>query len=922
MREPAKTYAPAELEPRWLKRWLEEDCFVADPHSDTGEAYSIVLPPPNVTGSLHMGHALGNTLQDILIRYRRMKGDATLWLPGIDHAGIATQTVVERSLRRKGLERTEIGREAFLEHVWAWKEAYGDRIALQMERHGSSLDPTRRRFTMDEGSSRVVREVFVRLHEQGLLYRDDRLVNWDPISRTGLSDLEVEQEEEDGFLWHMAYPVVGSEDVLVVATTRPETLFGDEAVAIHPDDPRYLHLHGREVALPLTDRTIPIITDAEAVDMTFGSGAVKITPAHDFNDFETGRRHQLPRRAVLDLDARLNENVPEAWRGLSREEARTRVLEELRTRGQLVREEAYRYAPGRSQRSGAIVEPLSIGMQWFIRMEPLARPAIEAVRDGRIRIEPPGWEKTYFHWMENIRDWCVSRQLWWGHRIPAWTCERCGALHVVREDPTACSECGHSSLQQDEDVLDTWFSSALWPFSTLGWPEDTPEFRRFYPTAVLETGFDILFFWVARMIMMGLHFTGEVPFRTVFLHAMVRDRHGRKMSKTVGNVIDPLHIIDGIRPQDLSTDEREIYAQLLEDYPEGVGPQGADALRLTLAVAAAAGRDIRLDIRRIEGYRAFLNKVWNASRFAWMHLHDAETPPHPRDLVAHLSQADRWILHELETTRALTEEALGAYRFNDAAQILYAFVWHQVCDWYVELVKPVFFEENNASDDVRQAARATLRHVLDTTFRLLHPMVPFVTEELWQTLDFAREGERFLTNARWPEPEPDLLDAESAHRIRLTISTITGLRRIRGESQVPAGRNIPEVLLKTPDQATRAMLEEQAVHIRRLTRTDALRFLSTEDSPPPQCATTVADGIEIHVPLAGLVDVDAERTRLQKELDKAQKDIAFFERKLNNPRFVEKAPPEVVAEDRARLAAAIDARTTLQAGLQRLDELS
>ena len=919
MRNLPSSYQPLDLEPQWQRRWEESACFTADATSAKAP-YVIVLPPPNVTGSLHMGHALGNTLQDVLCRWRRMAGDEVLWLPGKDHAGIATQTVVEKSLRKQGLERREMGRDAFLEHVWAWKETYGDRIDLQMRRHGSSLDWSRQRFTLDEGASRAVREAFVRLWEQGLIYREDRLVNWDPVSQTVLSDLEVEQEEEDGHLWHIAYPVDGLDEHLVVATTRPETLLGDVAVAIHPEDPRYLHLHGRSVRLPLTDKTIPIVTDPLAVDPAFGSGAVKITPGHDFNDFETGRRHGLPLVTVLDLEAKIRDDAPGRFGGMDRYIARQAILEDLRAGGLLVREEPYRFSPGRSQRSGCIVEPLSIGPQWFVRMESLAIPAMEAVRDGRIVLEPAGWERTYFQWMENIRDWCVSRQLWWGHRIPAWTCSSCGHLSVHREDPSACPSCGSEALSQDEDVLDTWFSSALWPFSTLGWPDDTEDMRRFYPGAVLETGFDILFFWVARMIMMGLHLTGDVPFRRVFLHAMVRDRHGRKMSKTTGNVIDPLHLIEGIRPEDLASAERDTYQLLFQDYPEGVAPQGADALRLTLAILAAAGRDIKLDVRRVEGYRAFLNKLWNASRFAISHLEG-----HPRPTLrledAALSDADRWILGRLAETIDRVNAALHSFRFDEAAQALYEFVWHHVCDWYIELVKPsLHAAERNPGTPEHDALRLTLITLFDGTLRLLHPFVPFITEEIWAAMDGPHAEEPLLASAAWPLSSALPRDDNARRVIDRLIGVTTAIRRIRGETKLPPGQKLPEVVLRTSDPRAESDLAPWLGQVGRLTKAEGFRWEAPDAEVSGQRATSLTDdGIEVCIPLAGLIDIEAERSRVQKELARAEEDVLFLQRKLNNPSFVANAPAAVVDKDREKLRAAEEAVAALQASLDRLD---
>ncbi len=914
-----KDYKPADIESRWYERWESSGCFIADPKSER-EPYTIVIPPPNVTGSLHMGHALTDTIQDVLIRWKRMSGYEALWLPGTDHAGIATQTVVERDLARQGITRQELGRERFLEKVWEWKDRYGDRITFQIRRMGASVDWSRERFTMDEGLSRAVNEVFVRLYEEGLIYREERLVNWDPVAKTVLSDLEVEQEEEDGFLWHIAYPIEGSDETLTVATTRPETLLGDTAVAIHPDDPRYSHLHGKNAVVPISNRLIPIICDAEAADMEFGSGAVKITPAHDFNDFETGRRNNLERIQVIGLDACMLDTCPADYAGLDRSEARRKVLADLEGLGLLVKEEPYRFMPGRSQRSGAIVEPLSVGRQWFVRMQPLAEPAIAAVRDNRIQFVPESWEKTYFHWMENIRDWCISRQLWWGHRVPAWHCDDCGEPTVATTAPECCAHCRSSSLQRDEDVLDTWFSSGLWPFTTLGWPENTDDLKKFYPTTVMETGFDIIFFWVARMIFFGLHFMDEVPFKTVFLHAMVRDKDGHKMSKTKGNVIDPLHLIDGVKAEDLDEQERETYQMLLRDFPEGIAPQGADALRLTLAMYAAAGRDIKLDVKRVEGYKAFVNKLWNAARFTLMNLEGYE--PQPLDpSAAQLSPADRWLLTRLHHTTATVESALQDFRFSEAAQALYNFVWHEFCDWYLELTKPVMYASDDDYPGDLNTTRTVLAHTLDIILRLLHPFIPFVTEEIWAAVPVHNRDSEFLATAAWPRAEDIPVFEDDARAVQAVTSIVTGVRRIRGESNLSMGKALPEVMLINDDPSFQASLGAAAGYVRKLARVDKISVHSSDIERPSAAATAVESGTEIIVPLKGLIDVDAERERITKAIAKVDTDIAFFEKKLGNPRFVDNAPAAVIAKDRAKLAEAQEARAALDAGLRRLESV-
>lgn len=912
-----KSYEPAAIEPQWYQKWMDAHAFTANAKSDK-PPFTIVIPPPNVTGSLHMGHALGNTIQDILSRYKRMQGFEVLWLPGCDHAGIATQMIVERELAKEGTNRHELGREQFIARVWEWKEQYGARIFTQMRRLGSSLDWSRERFTMDEGLSRAVRETFVSLYEEGLIYRAERLVNWDPGTQTVLSDLEVEQEEENGNLWHIAYPVENSDERLIVATTRPETLLGDSAVAIHPDDPRHQHLHGKRVCLPLTDRTIPIICDPEAVNMEFGSGAVKITPAHDFNDFETGKRNDLAFIQVIGLDAKINKNAPKRFQGMDRYEARKAILKELEESGLLIKTEAHRYAPGRSQRSGQIVEPLSVGKQWYVKTAPLAGPAMDVVRDGRIEILPQTWEKTYFNWMENIRDWCISRQLWWGHRIPAWTCSECGDITVAREDPTACAHCGSHNLEQDPDVLDTWFSSGLWPISTLGWPDKTDDLAKFYPTSIMETGFDILFFWVARMIMFGVHFMdGEVPFETVLLHAMVRDKDGNKMSKTKGNVIDPLHVVDGVNPNDLDADELARTQLILKDYPDGLPPQGADALRFTLATYAAAGRDIKLDVHLVETYRAFLNKLWNASRFASMNFEGFTPTPFDASALT-LSPADKWILTRLQQTTVDVAKHIENYNFSEAAHSLYSFVWHTFCDWYIELTKPIFFGNEGFPGDA-DSTRNVLSYVLDNILRLMHPITPYITEELWASLPIANRDADLLALAAWPNAEEIPQFQEDTTNMERMIAVIGGIRRVRAESNVSPGKNLPLVLLMHPDATVRSSLQELQGYICRLAKVEQLNVVDVDAARPDNCGTAMEHGVEIVLPLAGLIDVEAEHARIQAQLEKVEEEIAYLEKKLGNPGFVKNAKPELVEADREKLAAATTKRATLNEGLARLN---
>ncbi|MCA9523462.1 MAG: valine--tRNA ligase [Myxococcales bacterium] len=859
----AKGYDPKPVEEKWSRFWLEGNYAHADVESDK-EPYTIVIPPPNVTGALHMGHALTKTIQDVLIRWKRMSGYNALWLPGTDHAGIATQMVVERELAKEGISRHEIGRAAFVERVWEWKERYHARITHQIERLGASVDWERERFTLDEGLSRAVREVFVSLYEEGLIYRGERMVNWSPGCLTVLSDLEVIYEELDGHLWHIAYPVVGSDVRLEVATTRPETMLGDTAVAVHPDDERYRHLVGKMVLLPLAEREIPIVAD-EMVDREFGTGAVKVTPGHDPNDFEVGQRHGLPIITIFDQEARLNDNVPERYRGLDNRKVREMVVEDLEAQGFLVKIEPHRHSVGHCQRSGRVVEPM-VSKQWYVSMDQMAAAALGAVRDGRTQIIPSHWEKTYFHWLENIRDWCISRQLWWGHQIPVWYCQTCGNETCAREDPTTCRHCGSSAIEQDPDVLDTWFSSGLWPFSTLGWPDQTADLRTFYPTSVMETGFDIIFFWVARMMMLGLKFMDEVPFRTVFLHAMVRDIEGKKMSKTKGNVIDPLEVID---------------------------EHGADALRFTLAMLTAQGRDIKLSIERVAGYRTFVNKIWNASRFVFMNLEGFALPEEPLDALP-LSAADRWILTKLDETVEQTVAALDAFRFNDAASGLYTFFWHSFCDWYIELSKLSL-----RSDDPNEAktVRTVLVTVLDRALRLLHPFMPFVTEEIWQKLP-KRDAPSSIMIADYPASNAAWRFA-GAGDLDVVIDVVTLLRTIRGENRIPHHLEMA-VTLVSPNADLRRIAEREEGHIRQQAGLASLRVIA-EGQRPKKSAIAVQGEMQLFVPLEGLVDIDAEIARLQKELAKNAKEAEQVQKKLANPNFVDKAPADVVEKQRDRL---------------------
>ncbi|RMG18268.1 MAG: valine--tRNA ligase [Deltaproteobacteria bacterium] len=881
-----KAYDPAAVESKWYAYWEERGYFRADAKSDK-PPFAIVMPPPNVTGSLHMGHALTATIQDLVVRWHRMRGFETLWLPGTDHAGIATQMVVERELKQKeGKSRHDLGREAFLERVWAWKEQYGSRITEQHKALGASCDWSRERFTMDEGLSRAVREVFVRLYEEGLLYRDTRLINWCPTCLTALSDLEVEHVETEGHLWHIAYPVEGTDRRLVVATTRPETMLGDTAVAVHPEDARYADLIGKEVRLPLVDRRIPIVADPVLVDMEFGTGAVKVTPAHDFNDFETGKRHGLEEISVLDEHGRINENGG-PYAGLDRFEARERIVADLEAKGLLEKVEAHTLSVGHCQRCETVVEP-RLSQQWFVKAKVLAEPAIEAVETGRTTFVPKSWEKTYFHWMRNIQDWCVSRQLWWGHRIPAWYCDACGEITVARVDPERCAHCGSTEIHQDEDVLDTWFSSALWPFSTLGWPDETDDLKKFYPQQLMETGFDIIFFWVARMMMMGLHFMGEVPFTTVYLHAMVRDEKGQKMSKTKGNVIDPLDV---------------------------TRRHGADALRFTLASMAGQGRDIKLSLERVAGYQAFANKIWNAARFALMNLEDHEQDDRAPWEAGALHLADRWILTRLDRALEQVDRALKDYAFDEAARTVYRFFWHELCDWYIELSKPAL--RGALGEEAKQAARRTLVHVLDASLRMLHPFMPFVTEEIWQKLPLGRSRPTdSIMIAPFPQAEPGRRDEAGEAAMQPLIEAIRGVRTIRGESRIPPREKI-EVVVQAESEAVRRTFAEYEDYLLGLTGAGVLRIEAPGEAPP-KAAAFVAPGLQVFVPLEGIVDLDEEIARLEKARGKVARELAGLEGRLRNENFVKRAPAEVVEEARARVKELTDTAARIDENLKRL----
>lgn len=900
-----RSYNIEGVEEKWYAIWLQKGYFSPDPAAD--KPYSIVIPPPNITGSLHMGHALNATLQDILIRWRRMQGFKTLWLPGTDHAGIATQNVVERELAREGLDRHKMGRDSFIERVWKWKAEYGGRITHQLKSLGASCDWSRERFTLDEGVSKAVREVFVRLYEEGLIYRDNRLINWCPRCHTALSDLEVEHEEIDGILTYIRYPFtrplspLSKEGIkggyIVVATTRPETMLGDTAVAVNPEDKRYQNIIGKTVDLPLTERRIPIMSDT-AVDPSFGTGAVKVTPAHDFNDEAMAKRQKppLPSIAVIGDDGRMTGEAGKRYAGMERYACRKKVIEDLKASGLIDREERYKYSVGHCYRCKTIIEPLPT-LQWYVSTKSLAAAAIDAVKDGRIRIIPASWENTYYSWMENIRDWCISRQIWWGHRIPVWYCDECGKVNVSRETPKKCESCGGGRLRQDEDVLDTWFSSALWPFSTLGWPDDTEDLETFYPTSVLVTAFDILFFWVARMIMMGLKFMGNVPFREVYIHAIVRDLSGEKMSKSKGNVVDPLIMI--------------------EKY-------GTDAFRFTLAAFAAQGRDIRFSEDRVEGYRHFVNKLWNAARFITMNL-ETVSGEEPRViskngdslLSTHYPSLDipsRWILSRLSATTDEINSALKEYRFNDAANSVYQFIWHEFCDWYIEMSKHTIYAE--AED--KAGTVACLLNVLNNSLRMLHPFMPFVTEEIWQTIKgYLSETAEHIVVSKFPESLPR--DHYAEEEMSYIMEAITGIRNIRGELNIPPGAEV-RVLIKTFKAGIEEILKKNLHLIRKLAKAKEVE-IGKGIEKPKSSAAGVRDFFEIYIPLEGLLNIDEEVARMMKEKMKVEESLSFLDKKLLSEDFLKLAPKEIVEKERARYQELILKGERLEGSIKKLKEM-
>ena len=873
------TYDPRVVENKWYRYWEENRFFHTEVNPEQ-EPFCIVMPPPNVTGQLHMGHALDNTLQDILTRWRRMQGYNALWLPGTDHAGIATQAKVEEQLAKEGLSRYEVGREKFLERIWAWKEQYGSRITTQLRRLGASCDWERERFTMDEGCSEAVREVFISLYERGLIYRGYYITNWCPRCQTTISDIEVEHLDRPGHLYHLKYPLKDGSGYVVVATTRPETMLGDVAVAVHPDDERYKDQLGKTLVLPLVGREMPVIAD-EYVDPAFGTGAVKITPAHDPNDFEMGRRHNLPQVIVIDKEGKMNEEAGPRYKGLDRYECRKKIVRDLEAKNYLLKTEDHAHAVGHCYRCSTVIEPM-LSRQWFVKMKPLAEPAIEAAKDGSVRFIPERFSKIYLNWMENIRDWCISRQLWWGHRIPVWYCQDCEEMIASKEPVLKCTRCGGGRLEQDPDVLDTWFSSALWPFSTLGWPQKTVDLAHFYPTTVLVTGRDIIFFWVARMIFSGLAFMNEVPFREVFIHGLVLDALGRKMSKSLGNGVDPIDVIDS---------------------------HGADSLRFMLVTGNTPGNDLRFHFERLEGSRNFANKLWNASRFVLMNLADFENQGAPGAYTL----PDRWIISRFQVCAREVTRFLDAYELGEAARVLYEFIWSEFCDWYIELSKPRLYGKTTPED--RCTAQHVLAAVLKGTLELLHPFMPFITEEIWQHLP--GRG-RTLMRAAWPVAREDRVDPAAEDEMAVLMEVTRAIRHIRSEMGVPPGRRA-KVLLAAPEEKTRLVLERGMEYLQNLAGADVSIYAALAEKPE-QAAHAVARRVEVFVPLKGLIDLEKESARLAKELALVEKDLARVRGKLSNEGFLSKAPPEVVEKEKAKemelsgKAAAIRGRLSMFAG--------
>ena len=898
-----KTYSPDAIEQRWYQKWEKDGEFKP---SGEGNPYCIMLPPPNVTGRLHMGHAFQDTLMDTLIRYHRMKGDNTLWQAGTDHAGIATQMVVERQLNAEGQTRHDLGRIDFTKRIWEWKAESGGAITSQLRRIGTSMDWSRERFTMDDGLSEAVKTVFVKLHEEGLIYRGKRLVNWDPVLHTAVSDLEVLSEEEAGHLWHLRYPLTDGSGHLIVATTRPETMLGDSAVAVHPDDERYQSMIGKTISLPLVGREIPIIAD-DYVDREFGTGCVKITPAHDFNDYEMGQRHNLDIFNILTPDAAINDEAPEKYQGLDRYDARKAIIEDLEQLGLLESIQDHKLMVPRGDRSNAVIEPL-LTDQWYVKADVLAEPAVQAVKEGKVKFVPANWDKTFYNWMDGIQDWCISRQIWWGHRIPAWY-DNDGNVYVGHDEAEVRQKhniAADVELKQDEDVLDTWFSSALWPFSTLGWPENTDALKTWYPTSVLVTGFDIIFFWVARMMMMGIKFMDDVPFKEIYIHGLVRDAQGQKMSKSKGNVLDPIDIIDGIDLEDLVAKRvsgmmqpklaAKIEKATRKEFAEGIQPHGTDALRFTFASLASTGRDINFDMNRIAGYRNFCNKLWNAARYVLMNTEGEDTGISNTDVE--LSLADRWIISQLQITEAEVTKAIDTYRFDHAAHGVYEFIWNNYCDWYLELSKPVLMSDSS-SDAAKRGTRQTLVRVLEAILRMAHPLIPFITEEIWQTIA-PLAGVEGQTIMRQPYPLADnnKIDQQAVKEMEWVMQFITGIRSIRSQMNIAPKKGLV-VLLKDVSESDQLILNNNRQFLSRLANLESIELLEGE---APAAATSLVGKMEILIPLEGLIDKEAEISRLSKEMAKLDKVIKQSSGKLANENYVAKAPVEVVEKEKEKLA--------------------
>ncbi len=923
----SKTYDPDSIEQPLYHEWEESGCFT--PQGEQKEAYCISIPPPNVTGRLHMGHAFQDTIMDALIRYHRMKGRPTLWQAGSDHAGIATQMVVERQLEAEGSSRHDLGREAFIERIWEWKKHSGNTITQQLRRMGASLDWSRERFTMDEGLSDAVGEVFIRLYREGLIYRGKRLVNWDPVLHTAVSDLEVISEEESGHLWHLRYPRTDGKGHVVVATTRPETMLGDAAIAVHPLDQRYLDLIGKSVKLPLTAREIPVIAD-DYVDPEFGSGCVKITPAHDFNDYEVGQRHQLDLINVMTIDAAITQ--PDSpYDGMDRYDARKQIVTDLTALGLVEKRDDHRLMVPRGDRSGSIIEPY-LTDQWYVKVAPLAEEAVKAVESGKIRFVPDNWSRTYYEWMNNIQDWCISRQIWWGHRIPAWYDEE-GNVYVAETQADALQQAKKHhgspvSLRQDEDVLDTWFSSALWPFSTLGWPDETPEFNTFYPTNVLVTGFDIIFFWVARMIMFGLKFTDQVPFHDVYVHGLIRDAEGQKMSKSKGNVLDPLDLIDGIELEDLIAKRttgmmqphlaKQIEESTRKHFSQGIPAYGTDALRFTFASLATQARDVRFDLGRIEGFRNFCNKLWNASRYVLMNSEEMDCGQSGSEYK--LGTIDHWMISRLQQTEASVEEDIGNYRFDRMALTLHSFIWDEYCSWYLEFSK-VVLNDSNISEPRKTGTRRTLVRVLEASLRLLHPLMPFITDTLWRRIAplAAKTGDTVMLQ---PFPEADLqrIDQDALDEIAWIQEVVTGVRTIRGEMNIEPGKPLP-LLLQNLSTQDHGYLKENTTTLSQLARLEMITLLGDEEEAP-ESATALVGRMKVLVPLGSVIDAGAEIKRLDKEIDRVTHEINRVKGKLDNPHFIEKAPPEIVSKERQRQSELENRLDDLKSQYQRIQSLA